>query len=462
MLTFSFFTAVFLTLSWLMYMGTYLYARLGGIAPSGLGLTDLVVYTAVTTVPLFLIWMIWGAFYRFRHEGNLRRQLKGMELQIRQNQELSALSARLFYHAEQNRRNYFILGQTELFIGELNGLLADMLQRYNFISDSDTAKLWDTAGKGNKWGFARTLINLENTGVDFENRLYRRAVRETMLRGTINEFCARYARLLDLLKAHDQEKIFLNIIETGSFGKAFAILATVADRLQESDKQEETDEPELFAADELLSSKPETGETEPEDNSVGAGQTAPSVAEEENPSQTSPTAAEEKNAAAEINAPASEEKNVKKDQETADNDISLEEEISRMFAGAGVRGDENEEEKTDSSGKMPLFPKFANLFKRKKKKEKDYVPDGGIDPLTLALERSFGKLSDTAPVTASRLYKVLNEGEKDGGDAENREKFAFTGTNETILKLQQELEKLKNPDARREESEPEKDAEKSA
>lgn len=464
MLTFSFFTAVFLTLSWLMYMGTYLYARLGGIAPAGLGLTDLVVYTAVTTVPLFLIWMVWNAFYRFRHEGNLQRQLKGMELQIRQNQELSALSARLFYHAQQNRRNYFILGQTELFIGELNGLLADMLQRYNFISDSDAAKLWDTAGKGNKWCFARTLINLENTGVDFENRLCRRAVRETMLRGTINEFCARYARLLDLLKTHDQEKIFLNIIETGSFGKAFAILATVADRLQEADKQTETDEPELFAADELWSSKPETGETGTKEVPAAEEQAAsPADTEEKNTAvETAAPAAEEKDDAAPASVPATEEKDESEKRKAADKDISLEEEISRMFAGAGVRGDEDEEEKTNLSGKMPFFPKFGNLFKRKKKKEKDYTADSGIDPLTLALERSFGKLSDTAPVTASRLYKVLNEGEKDGGDAENREKFAFTGTNETILKLQQELEKLKNPDARREESEPEKDAEKSA
>ncbi len=446
-----------------MYMGTYLYARLGGITPASLGLTDLVVYTAVTTMPLFLIWMVWNAFYRFQHEGNLRRQLKGMELQIRQNQELSALSAHLFYHAQQNRRNYFILGQTELFISELNGLLADMLQRYNFISDSDAAKLWNTAGKGNKWSFARTLINLENTGVDFENRLYRRAVRETMLRGSINEFCVRYARLLDLLKAHDQEKIFLNIIETGSFGKAFAILATVADRLQESDKQAETDEPELFSTDELWSSKLETDETRTENFSAREKQPTPSAVGGEKQSQTESYAiAKEKNNVVETSTPVTEEKNGDENKKVADYEVNLEEEISRIFADADVRGDGNEEEKTDSFGKTHFLPKLGNLFKYKKKKEKDYVSDGGIDPLTLALERSFGKLSDTAPVTASRLYKVLNEGEKDGDDTKNQKRFAFTGTNETILKLQRELEKLKNPDAWREESEPVKNAEKSA
>lgn len=78
------------------------------------------------------------------------------------------------------------------------------------------------------------MISLQNGSVDFENRLYRAAVRENLLRGTVNEFCARYARLLELLKMHDQEKIFLPVIETGALGKAFAILAPLADRLQQN------------------------------------------------------------------------------------------------------------------------------------------------------------------------------------------------------------------------------------
>ncbi len=72
-LTFSFFTAVFLTISWLMYIGSYLYSRLNGISPAALGLTDLAVYTALAVAPLFVIWGIWSSVYRFRREKNQQK-----------------------------------------------------------------------------------------------------------------------------------------------------------------------------------------------------------------------------------------------------------------------------------------------------------------------------------------------------------------------------------------------------
>ena len=84
MLTFSFFTAVFLTISWLMYIGTYIFSRLGGVSPAALGLTDLAVYTALAVVPLFVIWMTWNGFYRFRHEKNLQKQFKNIEAQFQE------------------------------------------------------------------------------------------------------------------------------------------------------------------------------------------------------------------------------------------------------------------------------------------------------------------------------------------------------------------------------------------
>ena len=85
MLTFSFFTAVFLTISWLMYIGTYIFSRLGGVSPAALGLTDLAVYTALAVVPLFVIWMTWNGFYRFRHEKNLQKQYKSKKKNMNNN-----------------------------------------------------------------------------------------------------------------------------------------------------------------------------------------------------------------------------------------------------------------------------------------------------------------------------------------------------------------------------------------
>lgn len=132
---------------------------------------------------------------------------------------------------------------------------------------------------------------------------------------------------------------------------------------------------------------------------------------------------------------------------TADTDIDNE--ISRMFAGAGVRGDDDEdEESTDKhNNKASRFPKFSNLFKRKPVKEKISYPENEIDPLTLALERSFGKLSDDAQNKDSRLYRMMSENSAAGSEKESgqEKKFAFASTNETIMKLQQELEALKKP-----------------
>ena len=126
----------------------------------------------------------------------------------------------------------------------------------------------------------------------------------------------------------------------------------------------------------------------------------------------------------------------------------IEDEISRMFAGAGVRGEDEDEDDRKAADKAPFFPKFSNLFKRKPAKEQPRQPETEIDPLTLALERSFGKLADDAPNTGSRFYKMMNENAEENAEKEDAagNKFAFASTNETIMKLQEELEKLKNSD----------------
>ena len=172
-LTFSFFIAVFFTISWIVYIGAYVFSHVEGMELSALGLMDIAVYVMLMVAPLFIIWMIWNAFYRLHFEKNIVRQFKNVEAQIRQQQEFMQTSVRLFYQFQKNNEKNFILNQTELFIGELNGLIADILQRYNFITDSEAAKLWMTAEKGNKWGFAKALINMQNTSVDFDGRLYR-------------------------------------------------------------------------------------------------------------------------------------------------------------------------------------------------------------------------------------------------------------------------------------------------
>ena len=485
MLTFSFFTAVFLSISWIIYIGTYIYSRVQGISLPALGLVDIAVYTALAAAPLFVIWTMWNAFYRLRTENSRWRQAKNFEAKLAEQQEFMATVARLLYQNQKNSEKNFFLSQTELFIGELNGLLADMLHRYNFITDTEAARLWTTAEKGNKWGFAKALINLQNTSVDFDRRLYRTAVKENLLRGAINEFCARYARLIELLKIYDREKVFLEIIETGAFGKAFAILAPLSDRLQQETavKAAAEKEPELFAdntlriadtaslretettADANEEKEEKLPENEPTANdelpaflatddeppALGADQNpAEENGEDENdetdsdvitPAENKAPAAEEE-AALQTTNPSAEGKEsapaATGEKETPQED-RLEEEISRMFAGAGVRGED------DDNDDASVFPKFSSLFKRRGGQKKKAEADGnGIDPLTLALERSFGKLAEDAPNTNSRLEKIFNAETPAEENGENgvADKYSFTGTNESLIKLQRELEEL--------------------
>lgn len=476
-----------------MYIGTYLFSRLHGININALGLTDLTIYTALTVIPLIVIWMIWSSCYRFYHEKNLQKQFKTIETKLQQNQDFFEMAARLLYQAQKSRENHFILNQTELFIAELNGMIADILQRYKFITESEAVKLWVATEKGNKWCFAKALIDLQNSSSGFNGQLYRTAQREKLLRGNINEFCARYARLLEMLKAHDKERIFLDIVETGAMGKAFAILAPLSDKLQdtnspvqeelfdfsESEKQknelfadaemkiaqideqseylEQTEDKEITdnVLDELDNiSLPEFLSAEDEKENELTPQTIPSefgtqTNEQDVISENEQTLEE---TVAVINALSEKEDNGATESSEIGNmdkkEMSLEEEIGRMFDGAGLREYENDEMNNDI--KPSIFPKFSNLFKKKNidnknKVENDIVSQSGIDPLTLALERSFGKLADDNPNQNSRLHQMLNSDKKDENQTNTgEEKFSFSTTNETLMKLQQELAELSN------------------
>ncbi len=56
---------------------------------------------------------------------------------------------------------------------------------------------------------------------------------------------------------------------------------------------------------------------------------------------------------------------------------AIEEEISSMFAGAGIRGDDEDD---DSAEKTSFFPNFGNIFKRRVSKEKIRRPKMKLIP----------------------------------------------------------------------------------
>ena len=75
---------------------------------------------------------------------------------------------------------------------------------------------------------------------DFQNRVFNRSKQDVVLSGSLLEFVARYQALIALLEKHDKEHVFLNLIETGVFGKVYSIMAPVADEVQRNRDATET------------------------------------------------------------------------------------------------------------------------------------------------------------------------------------------------------------------------------
>jgi len=431
-LTASFFSAVFASLCWIAYIGIYLSIRLSGVSIGALGLTDLFIYTAIVVLPLFVIWSVWGYVYKFADNRLRQKQFQMLWQQQQQTFEYIETVGRILLQAEQNRQDDFIVGRIDLFIAEMNELLSDLMERYSLASADKIKIMWSSVKNGNRWGFAKAIIELKNTVENFEAKLLDTAKEDALLTGIINEFCARYTSLIELLKKHDREKAFLNIIETGALGRVFAIFAPLSDTL--GSPQEEAgliaENPIAVCSEEDISLEPEEDEnTLPElmmESDFSADDNLPENSESKTDELETDDIFKEDNATEEA-----EEKDI----------------LSILGAVPEQVPEEQEEkpvpeQKAKSAFKRPAFklPKLSEIFKRQKQEDPDdwIRPQGDIDPLTLALERSFGRLSDTEPlhnITAADASKV--------SDPVTDNKFAFANTDKTIKSLQKEWEEMK-------------------
>lgn len=421
MLTASFCVAIFTSLCWLMYIGLYLGVRFGNAGFGAMGLTDMFLYTVVVTAPLFIVWMIFACICRFAES---RRQQKQFQLLLQQqhgNQEYFEMIGRILLQTEQSRQDDFVVGKIDLFIAEMNELLADLMERYSLVSSEKIKIIWANVKNGNRWSFAKTIIEINNNVENFADKISATSRKDALLAGIISEFCARYGKLVALLQQHDREKVFLEIIESGALGRVFAIFAPIVERLThpEAEASEEltikADEPEAKMPELVL---PARDEPEPEEIVF-------SVTEE---------AEDEDEKAAED-----------KDLPLAD-EADTESIISILGGGEEENESEAEEEPETRDGRRSPFklPKLSQIFKWQKEEEGDdwINTKGDIDPLTLALERSFGRLSENESEPPLRNLTAA-DADKVSEPAENG-KFAFANTDKTIKNLQKEWEKMKS------------------
>lgn len=242
MLTFSFFGTVFISILWLIYISIYLSIRLAGVDLTTLGLIDTALYVAIVFVPLSVLWSIWGRFYNLSHEKKLQKQLQLLSTQMTQSQEYSDVIARILLKSNQQQVHAFALSKVDLYISEMNEILSDVLQRYEFLDKTYYSTVIRTVAQGNRWGFAKAVVDLYNKDPDFEKKLTKSAISHRLLAGSITEFCANYTRLLRLLKSHDEDNILQEIIETGALGKVFAVFASIVRNLHEPEIEKDVTE----------------------------------------------------------------------------------------------------------------------------------------------------------------------------------------------------------------------------
>ncbi len=232
MLAFAFFAAVFSTLTWLIYILMYINDKLGGASFAQLGLLDLSLYVAITVLPILILWMIFGYVNQYISFAHISQNSKILYQQLKKNLDYTDLIARILLEAQQEVKNSFVLNKFELFIADMNELLAETIQRGALASTEQVDRLWHKVKDGAKWAFGKVIIEISANQPNFAPRLVAKAQNDSVLGGTILEFCARYQNLLNILEKHDKEKVFLSVIETGVYGKVYSILAPIGEQVR--------------------------------------------------------------------------------------------------------------------------------------------------------------------------------------------------------------------------------------
>lgn len=231
MLALVFFLLIFSSFLWLFFSVSFVIDSLEGMSFFDAGIANIMLYTLLICLPIFLLWSVFGYINQYLQNQAVGKQLQKLWGQLKKNQDYSDLVARALIEAKQNVNDGFMLVRLDLLISELNELLSEIIRGCKFASVEQIDVLWAKVQNGGKWSFGKVLIEVNNSQPDFERRVLEYCAYNSILGGTIMEFCARYDSILKLLEVHDKDKIFLEILETGVMGKVRSILFPVAAKL---------------------------------------------------------------------------------------------------------------------------------------------------------------------------------------------------------------------------------------
>ncbi len=149
------FASVFTSFMWLIYMILYLRDKVGSAGFNTLGLLDIALYVALLILPICVLWMIFGYVYQYLTFQKTKSQYAFAVSADEKNQDYTDLVARVLLEMEQELKDGFILNKFELFIADMNELLAETIQRGALASPDQIDRLWAKSTQWRQVGFRK-------------------------------------------------------------------------------------------------------------------------------------------------------------------------------------------------------------------------------------------------------------------------------------------------------------------
>ena len=247
MLTILFFLSCFSSLIWLVYAGLFVHERFATVDMTSVEAYTLALYAGLVLIPVWIVWQVFGFVNQYFKTKAVDKKLEQLFTQMKKNQDYTDLVVRVMLDAEHEIKDGFVVGKFDVFVADMNEILADITQRSNAASSVKIGELWARVKNGERWSIAKTFIENAKAHSDFEGYLRDKAARDKIFKGTLLEFCARYQNLSTMLEKHDRDRIFITILQTGVMGRVYAMLAPIAlgiENAEEAGREESENQPE--------------------------------------------------------------------------------------------------------------------------------------------------------------------------------------------------------------------------
>lgn len=214
-------SAVAATLLWLGGVLFYIYAKIGFPNLFALPMEDLTMLAATAFLPAIFLWMVVGLIYNVMTLKKHGNTINLLLTQTRRSADHAEAMVRTLMETQLQTRSAMVLHNADLFINELNDLLADIIVRLGLIQPAHTELVWQRVGDGNRWAFCKVILNNAENSPKFQNDLKDQLMRDKILSHSIRTFCYRFEQMFTMLERHDIEHYLTKIFEEGAMGRVY-------------------------------------------------------------------------------------------------------------------------------------------------------------------------------------------------------------------------------------------------